>query len=84
MILNSKCNIEFSEKMLNSWCNVTCEMPIFGQKRVFVMPKSVMLGISATVIIKTYKTVLVYFGDREIHQPHSVFKKFTHGNKPAC
>ncbi len=38
MILNSKCNNGyiyngFREKMLNSWCNVTCEMPILGPKK---------------------------------------------------
>ena len=54
MILTSKCNNGYiynisSEKMFNSWCNVTCQMPIFGQKSTIITPKSEMLGISVFI-----------------------------------
>ena len=54
MILNFKCNNgyiynEFSEKMLNSWCNVMREMPTSGQRSVIITSKSVMLGISVPI-----------------------------------
>ena len=53
-ILSPTCNNgyiynEFSEKLLNSWCNVMREMPISGPKGVIITlftPESVMLGIS--------------------------------------